>query len=67
LANIEWNEDAIKDLAKLDKQVAQKNSEYEDGIKPAIPPQRLWINPPERRRASSPKADRPQLNTLCCH
>jgi len=24
LANIEWNEDAIKDLKKLDKQVAQR-------------------------------------------
>jgi mRNA interferase RelE/StbE len=24
LANIEWNEDAIKDLAKLDKPVAQR-------------------------------------------
>ena len=24
MANIEWNEDAIKDLSKLDKQVAQR-------------------------------------------
>ena len=24
MANIEWNEDAVKDLAKLDKQVAQR-------------------------------------------
>jgi len=34
LANIEWNEDAIKDLAKLDKQVAQRILNMKMGSNP---------------------------------